>query len=159
MIERVQFCVALEDRPGMLASLCRHLRHANVNIEALFATQDEQCSWVYLVASPPADTRRALTGGGYHFLTEQVLTVQMDNKPGALETISDLLSAAQVNINYVYGSGPGGKPFTLVISTSDCGRAAHALATFDGGMESEVPGTTSRHPDARLNTADSNATM
>jgi len=149
MTERVQFCVALEDRPGMLATLCRHLRRADVNIEALFATQDERCTWVYLVASPETDTRRALASGGYRFLTEQVLTVYMDNKPGTLEAIADALSAAGVNINYVYGSGPGGTPFTLVLSTSDSERAAHALASADRLRKPEVPGTTLRDQNTR----------
>ena len=129
MKDRIQFCVALEDRPGMLAKLCGLLREAEVNIEALFATQDEQCSWVYLITSPASQTRRALTEGGYHFLTEHVLTIPMDNKPGALEDIADALSASGVNIDYVYGSGPGEAPFTLVLSASDHERAATALAT------------------------------
>lgn len=141
MIERVQFCVALEDRPGMLASLASHLRRADVNIEALFATQDDRCTWVYLITSPEAKTRRALTSSGYHFLTEQVLTVEMDNKPGSLETISNSLSAAGVNINYVYGSGPGAVPFTLILSTSDTARAAQALASFNDTPVAQKPPT------------------
>lgn len=123
----------------MLAQLSRCLRHANVNIEALFATQDERCTWVYLVARPEGAARRALTSAGYHFLTEQVVTVRMDDRPGALESIADSLSAAGVNINYLYGSGPGSVPFTLVVNTSDSERAAQALEAFDKDRESESP--------------------
>ncbi len=126
MAEATQFCIGLDNKTGMLANLCGFLRRANVNIEALFVSHDEQYCWVNLIASPTSTARNALTEEGYHFFTEQVLTLQGDNRPGQLEAVSAKLSEAGVDINYIYGSASGSL-FTVVLNVSDLARAAKVL--------------------------------
>ncbi len=126
MVEATQFCIGLDNKTGILATLCGCLRRANVNIEALFVSHDEQFCWVTLIASRTSAASSALMKGGYHFFTEQVLTLQGDNRQGQLETISAKLSEAGVNINYIYGSAAGSS-FMVVLNVSDLARAAKVL--------------------------------
>ena len=126
MVEATQFCIGLDNKTGILAALCGCLRRANVDVEALFVSHDEQCCWVNLVATPASTARDALTKDGYHFFTEQVLALQGDNRPGQLEAISTKLSEAGVNINYIYGSAVGSS-FKVVLNVSDLARAAKVL--------------------------------
>ena len=127
MLEATQFCVGLENKPGMLAKLCGDLTRAKVNIEALFVSDDEGYSWVNFVVFAAADTEKALADSGYKYFTEKVLTVQMENRLGALEQVASQLAKAGVNIGYVYGSCGPEPSFTLVFSVDDFEQAEKAL--------------------------------
>ncbi|MFQ5464015.1 MAG: ACT domain-containing protein [Phycisphaerae bacterium] len=127
LVEETQFCVGLEHKPGMLTRLCHLLRTEGVNIEALFVSNDADVAWVNFVAKPADRVEEALKKGRHKFFSESVLTVQVDNKPGEIEQIATRLADADVNINYVYGSGAGGHPSIIVLSVDDPPKAAQAL--------------------------------
>ncbi len=128
-----QFCIGLRDELGALAGLCTTLFEANVNVEALFVSSDENGVWVNMVASPADQAEQTLQTAGYNFFAETVLTIQGDNRPGVLMRIACRLAAEKVNINYVYGGGAEASVFTLVLSVDDVDRAVEALqAELDG---------------------------
>jgi hypothetical protein len=127
MSKVTQFCVGLPDQPGVLADLCGALRTADVNINALFVSDDPDCCWVNMIVQPVDAARRVLQEGRYNFFTEQVLAMKLANHPGELERVAKKLAAAHVNINYVYGSCADSGGFTLVINVSDPSGAAQAL--------------------------------
>ena len=127
MARTTQFCIGLENKRGVLAKLCGALRRARVNIEAISVSDNVDCCFVRLVASPTAKAKAALTKGKYGFCTQRVLTVRAANKPGELERIAARLAKARVNINYVYASTGDGKSTTLVFSVDNLARAAKAV--------------------------------
>ena len=129
MPQSTQFCVGLENKPGMLAKLCASLRQANVNIDALFISEDKDGCWVNLIASPASEAQTVLSSEGFNYYTEDVLTLRAYNRPGELERIAKQLADADVNINYVYGSTAGNTPFILVLHVSDLARALEQLET------------------------------
>lgn len=116
--ETTQFCVGLEDKPGMLAELCATLRQGDVNIDALFVSHDEGVCWVNLVAHPTEGADRLLGLKGYNYYKEQVLVLRIEDHTGRLEQISTDLAKAKVNINYVYGGCADGA-CTVVLHVSD----------------------------------------
>ncbi len=126
MAEATQFCIGLENKLGMLGTLCQKLRAAEINIDALFVSRDEDCCWVNFVASPIDRARETLAEHGYNFYTEQVLVFEIKDKPGELERISTALADANVNIIYVYGSCTG-DVCTLVLNVDDLARAAEIV--------------------------------
>jgi len=122
-----QFCVGLDNKPGMLARLAGALRRAKVNIEAIAVADSADCCWVRLLASPTAAAKTALTRGRFNFSTQRVLCLKVANRPGELERIASRLAKAGVNIHYVYGSNAKGPTSTLVLAVSDLARAAKAV--------------------------------
>ncbi len=127
MAVATQFCVGLEDKPGMLAKLCATLREAEVAIEALFVSDDEGCCWVNLLVSSNAATEKALKDGKYNFFTEKVLKLQAQDGTGELERVAIQLAEANVNVDYVYGSSTEKTPITFVLHVSDLDRADKLL--------------------------------
>ncbi|MEP0766627.1 MAG: hypothetical protein HRF45_08830 [Fimbriimonadia bacterium] len=132
MAKATQFCVALENQPGMLAKLCGVLKRAKVNIEAISVADNVDCAWVRIVASPANAAADALKKAGYNVCKQRVLTVKTVNKPGEMEAIATKLAKAKVNINYVYGTGAACKDpecdcSVLVFGVSDVDAAEKAL--------------------------------
>ena len=121
-----QFCIGLENKPGVLAELCGVLARAEVNVDAVFVSHEEECSWVNLVAIPTEVADRVLGEREYNYYTEQVLILRTDNHTGELERIASTLADAGVNINYVYG-GCVDDVCTIVLSVSALEAAAKAL--------------------------------
>jgi len=128
MNEVTQFCIGLQDRPGLLARLCSTLHTGEVNIQAIFVSDDEECCWVNIVVDNPETTERVLKDHGYNFFSERVLSVGLSDRPGELERVALRLAEAEVNINYVYGSSPRTADFNLILNVSDVGRAKEVLA-------------------------------
>ncbi len=119
--------MALDNKPGTLAKLCRVLKRANVNIGAISVSDNSECCWVRLVGLPAGKARAALTRGTYNFCTKRVLMLRVNHRVGVMERVAARLARAGVNINYVYGSNAEGPTSTLVLSVSDLNRAAKAV--------------------------------
>ena len=127
MTEVTQFCIGLENKPGMFAKLCTSLKQADIRIKALCVSDDDDCCWVNIVASPVSTTEETVREQGYNFFTEKVLAVQLDDQPATMERVAGALAKANINIDYVYGSGEGDSPFTLLMHVSDLPAAQAVL--------------------------------
>ena len=127
MAKATQFCVAIMNKPGTLARLCRTLARAKVNIAAISIAENNEVSWVRLVASPAATARAALTKARLAYTTLPVLRLRLINRPGELARVAGRLAKSGVNINYVYGSNSDSERSTLIVSAGDLNRAAKAL--------------------------------
>lgn len=123
----VQFSVALDNTAGTLAALCAALRKARVNIEALSVTDNTDCGWVRLIATPAVRARTALARHKHTVCAQLVLSVEAADRPGELEHISRALARAGVNVNYVYGSTVAGQPSRLILGVGDVDGALRAL--------------------------------
>ena len=64
-----------------------------------------QYSLIRVVVDKTSEALEALNQGKYWVNTSSVLVTALDNKPGKLANISSRFGHANVNINYVYGSG------------------------------------------------------
>ena len=127
MAKATEFCIGLDNKPGTLAKLCGALKRAKVNIDAVSVSENAECCWVRMVATPAATAKRVLGRAKYHFCVQPVLTLPAHNRPGELERVASRLAKAGININYVYGSNSKGVPSTLVLSVSDLRRARAAV--------------------------------
>lgn len=129
MATATELCVGLDNTPGTLGKLCTALRKAKVNVEAVSVSENTECCWVRLVATPAAAAKKVLTKGGYHFSTQPVLLVRAHNEPGQLAGITSRLGRAGVNIQYLYGSNPPGDTHgsIVVIRVDDLKKASAAL--------------------------------
>jgi hypothetical protein len=127
MGKAVQFSIGIDNTAGTLADLCKMLRKSKVNIEAISVSDNTDCGWVRIIATPSAKARAALAKGGYLVCAQLVVTVKAANKPGELERIAGRLAKVGVNISYVYGSCIGDEPSMLVLGVSDVDKAVEAL--------------------------------
>jgi len=127
MEKTAQLSVALENVPGQLGRMCRVLVQAGVNIRGISISDAADLSTIRLCVSDPAAAKRALREAGIPFVTQDVLMVEVPDKPGALEDVAVRLGEAGVNINYIYSAGGCDGKAVLVLGVDNVDRARQTL--------------------------------
>ena len=123
-----QFSLLLENRPGVLAAVCSELAAKAVNIEAIMTSDVRGWGTVRLVVNRAETTRKVLDSLGIKYSEEDVFSVKLSDRPGALGRITRKLAEDKVNIEYVYGSIEKGSPKAILIfGFSDMKRAAKLI--------------------------------
>ena len=85
-----QLNLPLDNEIGTLARLCRDLAHGGVNLLAIAAPETgREKGGVRLLVLNREVAVRALSKAGYLFTEEQVLFLEMTNRPGALAKAID----------------------------------------------------------------------
>jgi hypothetical protein len=96
-----QLNLPLDNEIGTLARLCRDLAHGGVNLLAIDAPETgREDGGIGLLVMNRDIAIRALTKAGYLFSEEQVLFLELANRPGALAKAVEKLAKARINIRY-----------------------------------------------------------
>lgn len=131
-MKATQLNLKMKNEIGTLARLCRHLADEGVNLLGLSAPEADGSPGVIrlLVANSEIATR-ALARGDYAFTAEQVIYVELKNRPGALAKTTEKLQRAAINVRHLYATAyPKAQKTAAVISVSeaDFERASRLLA-------------------------------
>jgi hypothetical protein len=103
------------------------LKKAKVNIQAVSVVDSVDTGVIRMVVDSPAKARQALAQAKITVTQQLVLVVELCNEPGALQGLAAKLSAADVNINYIYGSvTKAGNEGRLVLGVDKLGQALKA---------------------------------
>ena len=115
--------VELNDRPGTLAALGEALGKAGVNIDGICGVPAGGKAVVHILVKDASAARRALQQAGLSVVGEQdVLVLNLQDRPGALGEAARKIAAAGVNVTLIYlATGP-----QLVIGASDLAKARAA---------------------------------
>lgn len=105
MPKATQLTLPLDNEIGTLARLCRDLAQGGVNLLAISAPETgRERGGVRLVVVNPEIASRTLTRGGYLFAQEEVLFLELTNRPGALARAIEKLAKAKIDIRYAYAT-------------------------------------------------------
>ena len=128
MAQEREIVVWLENQPGNLAKIGTALKERNVNIHALFASEQKGRSPVHLMVDKLSDAMDALKALGIKTEERDVVTIELDNRPGTLAETAEKLAAEKINIDYAYYSTrPGDTRARLVLGVSDVSKAGTIL--------------------------------
>lgn len=126
-----QLNLPLDNEIGTLARLCRDLAHGGVNLLAIAAPETgREKGGVRLLVMNRDVAVRALSKAGYLFAEEEVLFLELSNRPGALAKAIEKLARARINIRYAYATAsPRTKKTAAVVAVpeNDLPRAAKLL--------------------------------
>lgn len=117
--------VTLDDRPGELAKLGEATGSAGINIEGMCATTSGGKGEIHLLVDDAAATRQALEGVGIEVREEQdVLVVDVEDRPGTMGEVTRKLGDAGVNVEFAYTTFGGVR---LVVGVDDFQNGQAAL--------------------------------
>ena len=119
--------VRVEDRPGVLGEVMSALGAKKINVRAVHGGNEEGQGVIRLVADKFGAAKKVLASRGWTPQEEEVLEVEVSDKPGALGDVAKRLGDAGINIKYVF-VGPGGaRKATVFLAVSDLKAALKAL--------------------------------
>lgn len=125
-----QLAVFLENKPGTLARVCDALSQAKINIFAITTSDTVDHTVARFVVSDPRKALLLFEEHGTLVVEDEVLLVDMDNRPGSLATICRRLAEADVNIEYCYCATPSSaRRGLLVLRVSNAALALKTLNT------------------------------
>ena len=119
-----QLTVSIENRPGTLASVANSLGHAKVNIIAFLSGASGAEGCVQLVVDNVKKAEAALEDAGFSYSEQDVLHIEVPNKPGALGELARKLAAKNINITSGYATTvKASVKASLVLGVSDLDEA------------------------------------
>ncbi len=97
-----QISVFMENRAGRLAEITRVLGKAGVNIRAFSLADTSDFGILRLIVNDNDKAKAALKEHGFTVGKTNVVAVEVEDRPGGLNHILELLSKEDVNVEYMY---------------------------------------------------------
>jgi hypothetical protein len=118
--------VFVENKPGQTARVTRILGDAGVNLDWLTIASTGSFGVMKFLVDKRDEAMAALKAKGLMVSTLEVLAVQVDNKPGELQRVADLLSRHNLNLDNCSGFVANNRAI-LVIEVHDVAQAEEVL--------------------------------
>jgi hypothetical protein len=124
-----ELVVSLPNKVGILANISKILADHGINIEGVAGYAQGTDAKIMIVAEDTLRAKEALEKGGYRSVKEnEVIVIDLENKPGALKVITAKLAKDGIDIRYTYGTAcPSGCPARLIMATSANEKAVVSL--------------------------------
>ena len=104
-MKAVQLNLQLQNEIGTLAQLCRDLATGGVNLLALSAPESSgKKGPVRLLVTNRELAEHAVSKAGYRYTVEEVLFLELKNRPGALAKAVEKLAKAKIDVKYAYAT-------------------------------------------------------
>ncbi len=97
-----QFCVFMENRVGSLHELLRALERDDLRIIALAVVDTIDFAVVRVIVDQPERGLELLKLGGFTFLENDILGVELPNRAQPYVEIINSLMRAEINVQYTY---------------------------------------------------------
>ncbi|MGA9177060.1 MAG: ACT domain-containing protein [Desulfobacterales bacterium] len=97
-----QISVFLENKTGRLAEVTGILSEANVNIRALALADTSDFGVLRLIVDDNIKAVKALKNRGFTVGRTDVVAVEVEDRPGGLHRLLDMLHNAEINVEYMY---------------------------------------------------------
>lgn len=97
-----QLSIFLENKAGRLAEVTRSLSEAGINIRALSLADTSDFGILRIIVADHERAKTILKERGFTLGRTSVVAVEVEDKPGGLHNILELLSAHDINVEYMY---------------------------------------------------------
>ena len=118
-----EISVTVVNKIGVLDIMAGYLADRGINIEAIagYEMPGSNQATIMLVVDNALRATEAIKERDFGSIEEHdVILVELDNKPGALKTVTGLLALKGINIRYIYATTSLDKcPVRVILSTSD----------------------------------------
>ncbi len=127
ILRATQLVVPLPNKPGTLANLCSVLGKAQVNIIGVSAQESGGKGIVRVMNNDASAAKAALKEAKIRYSEEEVLDVELDNRPGAFGELLGKLARAKINVKHTYATTAPFARARVVIAVPDTAKALGAL--------------------------------
>jgi hypothetical protein len=123
-----QISVFLENKKGRLAGLTETLEREGINMRALSLADTADFGILRIIVDDVDRCLAVLKAAGFVAQVTEVIAIEVDDKPGGLHQILQVLDTAAINVEYLYAYVEKRKAAAVVIcKVDDRGKAGDAL--------------------------------
>ncbi len=122
-----QLSLFLENKPGRLSDPCKILAGAGINILTLSVADTQQFGILRLIVRDWERAREALAEAGHVVKVTEVVATEVEDRPGGLAHVLELIEQGGVNIEYMYAFTFGRADKAVLVFRFDNPDAAIAL--------------------------------
>ena len=123
-----QISVFIENKKGKLAEATRYIAEHDVNLRALSIADTQDFGILRIICENPDKANEVLQAGGYITTMTDVLAAAISDTPGSLATILEVLSEANIAVEYTYALLSAKAGAYMIFRVDDNQSAAAALA-------------------------------
>jgi len=124
-----QISIFLENKAGRLSEVTRIFEAGRINIRALSLADTSDFGILRLIVNDNEKAKRLLKENGFTVRITEVVAVEVQDKPGGLHQILTALSAAGVNVEYMYAFvRQSGQNAVLIFRFDNTAAAAEVLS-------------------------------
>jgi hypothetical protein len=121
------FIIELENKPGSLAQVAEALGERGINITSISGVTAGTAGALGLLTNDESGTRDVLRSAGIKAREIGLVSVSLENKPGALGQAARKLADAGVNVELLLGTGMSGSNVTVALGVDDVQAAQQAI--------------------------------
>ncbi|HAD61736.1 MAG TPA: hypothetical protein DCG12_21070 [Planctomycetaceae bacterium] len=118
------------DRPGTLAEIAEKLGESMINISNIDVVDDHIHGIVRIIAEPHDEALRLLTEAGFQAVSDDLITIRIEDVPGGLAKIASRFTEPGINIRSLRFARRDNGWATVLLSTDDDARAQELLREF-----------------------------
>jgi len=97
-----QISIFLENKKGRLWKALNILKDANINLRALYLADTSEFGILRLIVPEPEKAKRVLEESDFAVKMNEVIAVELEDKPGGLASILKILKDSDINLEYIY---------------------------------------------------------
>lgn len=98
-----QISIFAENKPGRIEKITRILKEREVNLRAITISSSDNFGVIKLLVDKPAVAYQALAAAGFSVFRREIIAVLMEDRPGGLHAVAEVLGKAGINIEDAYG--------------------------------------------------------
>ncbi len=118
--------IRVDNRPGMMGEVAAALAEQKINLRAVNAWVESGQGVIRLVVDKLPAARKVLSKRGWTPEEEEVLEVELPDKPGTLGALATALGKAGIDIRHLYVGTAGARKATVFMGVSDLAGALKA---------------------------------
>lgn len=131
LVRAKEISVVAKNEIGALSRMMSFLVNHGINVETVagYSNRTGEAGNLIFITDNNREAITELINNGYEDIAEKdVIVLEVENRPGALKNISEILALNRINIDYIYCTTcSGGCAAKVVLSTPDNDRAVRAL--------------------------------
>jgi hypothetical protein len=127
-----QISVFLENKTGRLSEVTSILAKAGVNIRALSLADTSDFGVLRMIVSDHKKAKEILKTSGFAVGSNKVVAVAVNDEPGGLNYVLEMLHAAEINVEYMYAFVRQSKENAVMIFRLDRTKEGIALLLEKG---------------------------
>lgn len=98
-----QITVSAENKPGMLASITGPLNKEKINIRAISISSFGKSGFFNIITDDQEKALKTLRAKGLEATLKEIIAVLIDDRPGGLDKLIQLLAERKINADNAYG--------------------------------------------------------